>query len=537
MSSVVTPFALKDAPALIERLLPVQKLSAEAFKEQMAGSGKTLTALGGYWKGRKPLILNKACILGCLLPATLNPARDLEIFEKLMAMDDESFVIRWKRRPKPKEILAALSIDTINDYFIVAPQNILPDNSPVDWSKSEYVDVKVQWRNDISELDRRRLESQLLPKTSYRERVNEALRPEEVMGTVHDHIWDAVNAHLGTTAQSIPALVEQLGIMRFGHRPRVADTFCGSGQIPFEAARLGCDVYASDLNPVACMLTWGAFNIVGGSLECRENFAKDQKQLVQRVEAEINRLGVESDGHGWRAKVFLYCLEVRCPQTGWIVPMLPTLIVSKGYRVIAKLIPDPMNQRYEIQIQSGVSEAELKAAEAGTVGREGKYGEAYLIHRVNGLECKTKISTLRGDYQKPDGTTGNRLRMWEKSDFKPRSDDLLQERLYCVQWMRHKISGKEYEYEFRSVTPADLNRERIVEEYISEHLAEWQLKGWVPDMRIEVGGPPRYQGQDLIRARGWTLWHHVFNPRQLLIAGLVNQEKCVISKFLAISVA
>ena len=63
---------------------------------------------------------------------------------------------------------------------------------------------------------------------------------------------------------------EQLGIMRFGHRPQVADTFCGSGQIPFEAARLGCDVYASDLNPVACMLTWGAFNIVGGSLESRE---------------------------------------------------------------------------------------------------------------------------------------------------------------------------------------------------------------------------------------------------------------------------
>ena len=110
MSAAVTPFSLKDAPALIERLLPVQKLSAEAYKEQMAGSGKTLTALGSYWKGRKPLILNKACILGCLLPATDDPARDLEIFEKLMAMDDESFVVRWKRRPKPKEILAALSI-------------------------------------------------------------------------------------------------------------------------------------------------------------------------------------------------------------------------------------------------------------------------------------------------------------------------------------------------------------------------------------------------------------------------------------------
>src|ERR1700720_3693390 len=102
MTSPVVPFSLKDAPALIEHLLPVQKLSAEAYKEQMANQGKTLNALGSYWKGRKPLVLAKACILGCLLPTTDSAVRDLEIFEKLMAMDNESFVARWKRRPKPK---------------------------------------------------------------------------------------------------------------------------------------------------------------------------------------------------------------------------------------------------------------------------------------------------------------------------------------------------------------------------------------------------------------------------------------------------
>ena len=40
MTAAITPFSLKDAPALIERLLPVQKLSAEAYKEQMANEGK-----------------------------------------------------------------------------------------------------------------------------------------------------------------------------------------------------------------------------------------------------------------------------------------------------------------------------------------------------------------------------------------------------------------------------------------------------------------------------------------------------------------
>ena len=156
MKKSVTPFSLKDTPALIEHLLPVQKLSAEAYKEQMAVHGKTLTALGSFWKGRKPLVLNKACILGSLLPATDNPRRDLEIFEKLMAMDEESFVARWPRRPRPVEILAALNIPRICDYFTVEPQSILPESAPVDWSKPGYKDVKVVWRMDLSVLDRLR---------------------------------------------------------------------------------------------------------------------------------------------------------------------------------------------------------------------------------------------------------------------------------------------------------------------------------------------------------------------------------------------
>src|SRR5690606_953482 len=112
----VVPYSLAGAPALIERLLPVQRLSAESYKEQMAVHGKTLTALGSYWKGRKPLILAKACVLGCLLPATDDPKRDLEVFEMLMGMDDLSLTARAKRRPKPREILAELSLARIRDY-------------------------------------------------------------------------------------------------------------------------------------------------------------------------------------------------------------------------------------------------------------------------------------------------------------------------------------------------------------------------------------------------------------------------------------
>ena len=74
-----------------------------------------------------------------------------------------------------------------------------------------------------------------------------------------------------------------------------------------------------------------------------------------------------------------------------------------------------------------------------------------------------------------------------ETDFKPRADDIYQERLYAVQWMRPKKRGKGFDYEFRSVTEDDIKRERIVEEYVAKHLAEWQAKGWIPDMRIESG--------------------------------------------------
>ncbi|MGH2459325.1 MAG: DUF1156 domain-containing protein, partial [Chloroflexota bacterium] len=79
--------------SFIEVQFPVSKLSKESYKERMANASQTLTALGKWW-GRKPLVLVRAIILGLLLPATADPARDRDIFLKLMTMDDEGL---WRR--------------------------------------------------------------------------------------------------------------------------------------------------------------------------------------------------------------------------------------------------------------------------------------------------------------------------------------------------------------------------------------------------------------------------------------------------------
>lgn len=487
----LAPFSLKDAPSLIETVFPVGRLSVEAHKERDAKQAQTLTALGSYWKGRKPLILCRAVTLGCLLPATEDPAADLDTFLALMGMDDAAFGRRFQGSAGDfvravGESDAAVAVD-FND------ENGEPLRRP-------------RWREEQFEGQREALIAEVLATLPYSidARLKVVKRPEELAEqALLQPIWPRVNAHLGTSANSLPELVEQLGIARFGHTPKLADTFCGGGSIPFEAARIGCDVYASDLNPIACMLTWGAFNIIGTTPARQAEIEAAQAEVTAKLHAEIKALGIEHDDEGNRAKAYLYCLETRCPKTGWMVPMATSWIISKTRNVIAKLVPDHANKRYEIEIESGASAADMNIAARGTVtgGR--------LVHPINPDRSGVEIKTIRGD--RPAG--GNALRPWTVEDYMPRPDDVFQERLYGCLWITKESleKGGRLETFFASVSEADLTRERRVEALVRDNLAQWQAEGLVPDMPIEPGA----NTSQPIWERGWTHWHHLFTPRQL----------------------
>jgi putative DNA methylase len=497
--TTLIPLALQDAPALIETVFPAQKVSFEAQEERTAVQSQTLTGLGSYWKGRKPLILVRAIVLGSLLPPTDDAEADLAIFEKLMAFDDEGLARR---------ALAA------NAFSATKLQEMIPISDP-----ERYFGGR-GWRRDVTDDDKLELYRQALATfASYEEKASVAKRPEEVdQEWLYAPVWSEVNrhyAHLGVTAQSLPELVEQLGILRYGHRPRVGDTFCGGGSIPFEAARVGCDAYASDLNPVACMLTWGGAEIIGAPSNRRAEISEAQSALAKAVDERITKLGIEHDAKGNRAKAYLWCLEVRCPETGWMVPLSPTWTVSKTRNAIARLKPDPKNKRFDIEIVSGASKAEMSDAEKGTVQ------DGDMVYTLNGKTYRAPIKTLRGDFRSTDGSTGNRLRRWEKNEFKPRPDDMFQERLYAIQWItKATLNAGRQETWFAAPNDDDLRREQRVEETVAENLSRWQEEGLVPDMAIEPGD----KTDEPIRTRGWTHWHHLFSPRQLLVAALVHEQ-------------
>ena len=390
--------------SFIETQFPVSKLSKESYKERKANYSQTLTGLGKWW-GRKPLIMVRAAILGLLLPASQNPKRDREIFLKLLTMDPEGL---WRRKTK--------AIALADLYARLAPSE-----------RERWFDAhsaKPRFRAGTKAEDKARLQRLVFDRMGYDERLVYCDRPEQIDGPSQT-VWAEINAHLGTDAASLPDLVRQLGQRRFGHTPRVGDAFCGGGSVPFEAARMGCDAYGSDLNPVAALLTWGALNIVGGGEAVATQIREEQQQVFGAVDRQVTDWRIEHNDLGWRADAYLYCTETRCPECGWMVPLAPSWVIGEKTHTLARLTPDPAAEGFAIEIHQGVTPQALAAARAGTVHNS----------RLECPHCRqsTPMAAIRGDRRVAEGTDYG-LRQWENADLVPRPDDTFQERLYCIRW-------------------------------------------------------------------------------------------------------
>jgi adenine-specific DNA methylase len=510
-------------PSFIETQFPVSKLSKESYKERKANYSQTLTGLGKWW-GRKPLILVRAIILGLLLPTSDNPKKDREIFLKILTMDNEGL---WQRKTK--------SISMKDIYSRFKPSERLK------WFADDSSDEKPKYKKGITPEQKQKLQHFIFNTLSYDEKLEYCDRPEQTSGASPE-TWQEINAHLHTNAENLPQLIQQLGERQFGHTPRVGDAFCGGGSIPFEAARIGCEAYGSDLNPVAALLTWAALNIVGGGEEVAKQVREAQQQVYDAVDAQITAWGIEHNKRGWRADAYLYCNETKCPECGWMVPLAPSWVIGEKTLTVAKLQPDEENQRFEIIIESDVSASEIKAAKAaGTV-------------KDSSLNCphchqSTPMTMIRGD-RRSSNVREYGLRLWENDDIVPRNDDVFQERLYCIRWERTYVNENALilmylceiynsnlinkiivnlliycKSQLNKITTDriycapnenDLSRESKAIQLLTERFHDWQKKGYIPSRKIEPGE----KTDEPIRTRGWTYWHHLFNPRQLLTLGL-----------------
>jgi len=110
----------------------------------------------------------------------------------------------------------------------------------------------------------------------------------------------------------------------------VVDPFAGGGSIPLEAMRLGCEVFASDLNPVPCF-------ILKEQLEDIPRHGSDLAEELRRVGAEIKEeaqkeLGrfYPTDPDGSKSIAYLWARTARCeqPDCGAEIPLLRSFWLS-----------------------------------------------------------------------------------------------------------------------------------------------------------------------------------------------------------------
>ena len=201
---------------------------------------------------------------------------------------------------------------------------------------------------------------------------------------------------------------------------------------------------------------------------------------------------------------------------GWCIPICPSWVIAPKTKTWVELVPIEAEKCFGFRVVDGG--AGWNHAEEGT-----KQGpdvvcppSLWEIFKRDGRHNNAQKSL---PYSQLIENAGG-LRRWEKRDFIPRSDDLLQERLYCIRWCKPDYEDdrgriRRGELVYREPRIYDLDMETRVTKLLDGVFDEWQEAGWIPGWRIEPG----YNTTQPMRERGWTHWNHLYNPRQLLMAG------------------
>ncbi len=158
-----------------------------------------------------------------------------------------------------------------------------------------------------------------------------------------------------------------------GEPPLVVDPFAGGGSIPLEALRLGCEAFASDLNPVACL-------ILKVMLEDIPRHGAGLADEIRRVGGEVKAAAEKEladlyppDPDGATPIAYLWARTVRCeaPNCGSEIPLMRSLWLCKKARRKRALRPcvvraEGETPRVEFEIFEPGTDKDVRA---GTVAR------------------------------------------------------------------------------------------------------------------------------------------------------------------------
>ena len=166
------------------------------------------------------------------------------------------------------------------------------------------------------------------------------------------------------------------GLVKNAHpkeTPLVVDPFAGGGAIPLEALRIGCDAFASDLNPVAGLILKVMLEDIQSS---SSEFIDHCRQVGEQIKATAEKtLGkyypVDADGSTPIAYIWARTVKCESPNCGAEIPLVRSFWLCKKAdrkRALRYTIARPRNAtpHLEFEIYEPTSE---ESVPKGTVKR------------------------------------------------------------------------------------------------------------------------------------------------------------------------
>ena len=285
--------------------------------------------------------------------------------------------------------------------------------------------------------------------------------------------------------------------------PLVVDPFAGGGSIPLEALRLGCEAFASDLNPVACL-------ILKVMLEDIPRHGPGLAEELRRVGGEIKRQAERElaelypkDADGATPIAYLWARTVRCeaPNCGAEIPLMRSFWLckkAKRKRALRHRVERGEGAAPSVEFEVVEPKAD-REVRGGTVARARATclccGVVLLPERV-----RAQLAAQRGGADVVFDAEGQRTGG---------------ARMTAVVTLRPGETGRHY----RLPTDADYAAVRKAQERVARMLEEWERGGRqglcpVPDEPTPAGGGSGAGRAFSVQRYGMMKWGDLFTARQ-----------------------
>lgn len=523
---------------LIEAGFPCHQVGAETARERGASSALPPLYFLHVWWARRPLTPSRAAIAGSLAPYNTDVSdfvRSLGIEHKCALVEGDEWI---------------LTGDLLD--FIQKDEN------------SEFIEVdsKVVSRF-LKEIKRRETDRQAI--TQLRDKLKEEQQSNEIIEK-----WEALSRPFNTTTlhegeklivirkMADPAWFNRLMDLAKNYGVRVPNLYgydrayqndfkptptgftvldptSGGGSIPFEALRLGHNVIANELNPVASTILhatldfparfgeslyedikpWGE-EIVSKVSEVMEKFNPSLSYLIDYEKQRLIKHLVHcpefaTDFDKESVTTYLYCRQITCPSCYAKTPLLNTFWLSKqakdqwGVKVVISGQGANASYRFETyQAKSGKG-PNGEDPELGTI----KNGIGQCIHCKQAIDGNEIKAQARGESNY--GKWKDELFAVVATRLQPKLNKSGKPQYFSSGARKGEIKTEKIRF-FRSAHDIDKQAIDAAEEYLQSHRESFEDQGLIPIEPI----PEQSNYNRGHRLYGVTKWSEMFTPRQLL---------------------